>query len=343
MKKIFFSIIFLVENIYAHSQNITVQQVNSDADVLAYVKQENYDKDNAPQWNHFYLTDGTEWKSYYNLSTQQVASVEENMQHTSWQKADVNGDGKPDLIVNGYIARRPKDWNTSTFKLLVFLSQRGNGYVELNLIDDQLDKFPSYFDVLPSDTVNYLKVYRWQPDADAALKLPLKIDTLRYHNMLDNFVNYSQYLYEKNIQKIDYLVKDFQPDTYKELSVEKLNEKYANVVISIMQPDSKTPSTFKARMTTALWGSVDSLMRSIPLRGDSTVYNSSIQDEKLPIVTTIYYTDGSKKIIKDYDGDVSFSLMTLYQTFETIIGRTLDEYQQRQQRISEFMDDMFSF
>lgn len=343
MRNFLFVIIFSVIGNCALSQDITISQISSDADALAFVKQENYDKETAPQWHHFYLTDGDEWKSYYNLSKQQSDSVEQNMSAMRWQKADLNMDGKPDLIVSGYIARRPEDWTTATFKLLVFFSDRGNGSIEMNLIDDKLDKYPAYFNIVSPDGDNrqYLQIYRWHTGGNGlANVVPLRSDTLKYNDVLDYFVQRSTYLNPSAVQRIDYRMQENISGAYHVLSLENINDKSFPVNISLVQPGTKSPDSYKARLTKTLWNNIDTLARSIRFSKDSIVYdNDTYANNKLPITLTIQFKDGTKKIIRDYDADASFTLMTIYQVFEEIINNTLDMYRQRQQQIQQMDDD----
>ena len=341
MRNILCIILFSAIGNYALSQDITISQINSDADVLAFVKQENYDKATAPQWNHFYLTDGTEWKSYYNLSKHQIDSIEQNAPTLRWQKADLNMDGKPDLVVSGYIARRPEDWSTATFKLLVFFSDRGNGSVEMNLIDDKLDKYPAYFNIVSlDDDRQYLQIYRWHTgNSTLANTAPLRSDTLQYNDVLDYFVQRSAYLNPLDIQRIDYHVQENLNGAYHLLSLGNINDKSFPINISLAQP-GRNPDSYKARLTKTLWNNIDTLARSIRFAGDSIVYdNDTYANNKLPITLTIQFKDGTKKIVRDYDADASFTLMTIYQVFEEIINNTLDMYQQRQQQMQQMNND----
>ncbi|HEY0297817.1 MAG TPA: hypothetical protein VGB84_01225, partial [Arachidicoccus sp.] len=329
-----------VFSVSAISQSLTVGQVNSDQSVLAFVKQENYSKETAPQWNHFYLTDGAEWLNYYNLSGVEIDSVNENVKTLRWQKADLNGDAKPDLIVSGYIARRPNDRATTTFKLLVFLSQRGNGYTEMNLIDDQLDKYPAYFNVVTLDDGNaYLQLHRWQTGANTAMQIPLLTDTLRYNNTLDYFVHLSNYLYPQDVQRVDYHVQEDWHGSYHTLTVENVNGNSFPIVISQMHPPYKVPSVYRAKLTKVLWANIDTLMRSLNISSDTVVYNQTNTLDKLSITVTIHYIDGTKKVIKDYDADASYTLMSMYQVFEDIVNNTLDLYEQRQIQMQQSMQD----
>ena len=340
--KYFFLILFQTLMMTAFSQKIKMEQINSDEQVLNFVQQENYSAQDAPQWKYFHLTDGTEWNSYYNLSKQQADSIEQLLPHASWQKTDLNNDGKPDLIVSGYIARRPKDWSTATFMLLVFLSQRGNGYVEMNLLDNLSEKYPAYFDALSMNGNNFLQVFRWRIDAeDITAALPLQIDTVQYNSALNNFVNSVDNLTAQDIQKINYWVKDDESNAFHQITLvnpSNNKSKYIDIVVSIRQTGDKSPSTFKAKMQLDLWRTLDTLARSMPLHSDSTVLRNEVP--KLPITTAFYFADGTKKIITDFGGNTSYSLSALYQAFEEMIEDTYDKYQQRQELRNEMIDDM---
>lgn len=343
MKIFALALIFAVLSTGVMSQNITIDQINSDADVLAFVKQENYDKETAPQWDHFYLTNGNEWKNYYNLSTGQIDSVDQNMTTFRWQKADLNMDGRPDLVVSGYIARRPADWSTATYKLLVFFSDRGNGSIEMNLIDDKLDKYPAYFNIISlGDNLQYLQIYRWHTGDNNALvnAVPLRADTLKYNDVLDYFVQRSTYLNPSGVLRINYQVQENLNGAYHVLSLENINDKSFPINISLIEPGKTTPDKYRARLTKQLWNNIDTLARNIRIGKDSIVYdNDTYAGNKLPIILTIYFKDGTKKVVKDYDADASFTLMTLYQVFEEIISNTLDMYQQRQQQLLQMDND----
>lgn len=339
--KYFFLVALQMLTVSAFAQNIKMEQINSDQSAADFIKQENYSAQDAPQWMFFNLTDGTEWNSYYNLSRQQIDSVGQLLPHASWQKTDLNNDGKTDLIVSGYIARRPKDWNTATFKLLVFLSQKGNGYIELNLLDNLSEKYPAYFNTLSVNGKTCLQLFRWQlDDEDIMAALPLQTDTIQYNDVLGNFVNSSNYLASQDIQKINYFVKDDENGAFHQITLinPNNNSKYIDIVVRILPMGSKSPTTLKAKMQLDLWRTIDTLARSIPLHNDSVVLRS--ETDKLPIITTLYFADGSKKTVTDFGGNISFSLGALYQAFEEMIGDTYDKYQQRQELRDEMIDDM---
>ena len=339
--KYFFLVLFQMLTVLTFSQQIKIDQINSDQQVYNFIQQENYSPQDAPQWKFFNLTDGTEWNSYYNLSKQQTDSVGQLLPHTSWQKIDLNNDGKPDLIVSGYVARRPKDWNTATFKLLVFLSQRGNEYVELNLLDNRSEKYPAYFNALSMNGNNCLQVFRWQLDAeDMNVALPLQTDTVQYNGMLNNFVNSPNYLASQDIQKINYLVKDDGNNASHQITLINPNNnksKYIDVIVSLMPAGSKSPITYKAKMQLDLWQTIDTLARSISFRSDSVVLRS--ETNRLPIITTMYFADGTKKTITDFGGNMSFSLSALYQAFDEMIEDTYNQYQQRREEENDAIDD----
>ncbi|MDE1192464.1 MAG: hypothetical protein PW786_10035 [Arachidicoccus sp.] len=337
MRRILLTVIFIyVVGTSGFSQSeISVSQISSDADAIVFVRQQNYDKETAPQWNHFYLTEGNEWQSFYNLSKAQIDSLHRDMQTFRWQKADLNRDGKPDLIVSGYIARRPGDWSTTTFKLLVFLSQRGNDYQEMNLIDDKLDKYPAYFSLVNIENQNYLQLYRWHIDSKAAENIPLRSDTLTYNATLGYFVHLSGYLNPLTLQRIDYDVQENTGGSHHHLSIENMNGASFPMSITFVRPEQTKPEIFKAKLTKLLWNNLDTLVRNIQFTGDSIIYNDETEGDKLPITLTLQFSNGSKKVIIDYDADASYTLMTIYQVFEDIINNTLDLYEQRQQQIQQ--------
>lgn len=339
MRNVVFIIILMALCYTTSAQSININNISTDADALAFVKQENYDKTDAPQWNHFYLTDGTEWKDYYNFSNRQVDSIQQNMSVSSWQKVDLNQDGKPDLIISGYIARRPKDWTTASFKLLVFLSDRGNGNIQMNLIDDKLDKYPAYFSIISLNQMPYLQLYRWHLSTSNLNDVPLRRDTLQYDATLNYFVQHSDYLNPLEIQQIDYVVQENHSGDYHLLSIENRGSNSFPISISFKDASTKTPVNYKARLTKELWNSIDTLVRNIRFTRDTIVYNDETEGDKLPIILSIRFSDSSIRSVKDYDANASYTLMSIYQIFESIISNTLDLYEQRQQQLQQMNDD----
>jgi hypothetical protein len=64
------------------------------------------------------------------------------------------------------------------------------------------------------------------------------------------------------------------------------------------------------------------------------------ETDRLPITTTLFLSDGNKKIITDFGGNTSFTLSALYQAFEEMISDTYDQYKQRQEYRNELINDM---
>lgn len=330
---------------------LTVDQVNNDSLALTFVKQQNYSKNEAPQWKFFYLTTGQEWKSYFNFSAAQTSQLTSEMHSMNWQKADINGDHKMDLIVSGYIARRPGDWSTATFKLLVFLSQSGKGYQELNLLTENAEKFPAYFDLIRLQQKDFIRLFRWQlPEQgqtqQQAQQQPYQIDTVSYSNFWSAFINQHEAgLNRKQIQMIVYKAQEDAGGAYHALTIFNSSEKKTNIEISTWQPKEKTPSNYKARLSKTLWEQLDTLSRSIQVAqvpgGDSVILNHRFNSQDLPVTLTLHFQDGSTQKIVDYGAQGSFTLMTVYGCMENIIQNVFDQMQQRQQIIQSLSDGVF--
>lgn len=339
MKHFLCILTFSLLGVTAFSQ-LKVSEITSDSLALKFVREVNYSKTQAPQWNHFYLTEGTEWNAYYNLTKEQQSKVLETNHYLNWAKADLNNDGKEDLIVGGYIARRPGDWSTATFKVLLFLSQKGNLYTEQDLLDDQSAKYPAYFSLTPLNGKDYLTMYRWRIDiSDKNRSLPVKIDTLNYSNPIDAFVNYYKALQQPDIVKIQYKAFDDFTGSYHEAVLENSDKKRIDLSIYTKQSTETKPQLLKAKLSEGLWMQLDTLSRSLPKIGNQANHQQQLKKDALPTELTIYYADGVNVKFIDYGEETSYTLSAINQVFESIIQNTFDQMAQRQQYINQMTQD----
>lgn len=333
MKKLLLFLSILLSSDAVFSQ-LTVDMVDSDSTVLHFVQQQNYDVKKAPQWKFFYLTNGDEWNSYYNLSREQQSVVAQQDPTLRWSKADINGDGKQDLVVSGYIARRPGDWSTATFKLLIFLSQPGTDYSEVDLIGGQQSaKFPVYFNIVKMDDKDLLRIYQWRNLSDS--RIPLEIDTLKYNNRIDAFVNADQPLSPSDITQLQYRVYDDQLGSYHEALIVPKAGKAADLTISVKQYNDKTPQIYRVKIVQSLWMQIDTLARSLQLPKENNIFPAAEGSTQLPVELTLFYGDSSRKFVKDSNGEISYTFISLYQTMETIIQSAFDQIERRQEILTQ--------
>lgn len=350
MKKILLNIITPVVvclSTLPASAQLTVDQVHSDSTALAFVQQQNYSKEHAPQWHFFYLTTGNEWQSYYNFSQQRTQELAAEMHAFKWEKADFNGDGKPDLLVSGYIAKKPGDWATATFKILAFQSLAGKGYAQYNLLTENAEKYPAYMDFIRLDNHNFIRLFRWQlPDKRA--DRPYQLDTLTFDPYWSSFINvHDATLRRKDIQKIEYRSQEDLQGSYHGLTLDNSNEKRTQAIVALWQKGEKEPETYKAKLTKGLWANLDTLIQKVQptsfSTNDSVVIHPKVNATDLPVTLTIYFKDGSHKKIIDYGGESTFTLMTVYGCMESITENVLLQVQQRQQMLQGLTDDVFGY
>lgn len=328
-------------------QHLTIDQINSDSLALRYVKEMNYDAKTAPQWKFFYLTTGQEWQSYFNFSEQEVQEYQEQTHAQKWLKTDLNADGKPDLIVSGYIAKKPGDWATATFKVLAYISQSGKSYAALNLLPDGIDKYPAYFSEVQVENKSFLKLTKWQV-RDQVSHLPFQSDTLRFSPYWDSFLNIHQTkMRSSEIAQINYKVMEDLKGSYHALNIDLETTKKTNMDIIIKRATEKEPDINKARLAKELWVQMDTLIRSSyvtgRLKGDTTVIHHDLNSEQLPIFLTVTYKDGHKETIQDYGAGATYSVMTIYSCMENIIQNVFDQLQKRQWMLNSFIDGALEF
>ncbi|MGF7229871.1 hypothetical protein [Arachidicoccus sp.] len=339
MKQFLLIVIFFLFGLTAFSQ-LKVSEVESDSAALRLVKEVNYSKTQAPQWHHFYLTQGDEWNAYYNLTKKQQGEISETNHYLKWVKEDINNDGKEDLIVNGYIARKPGDWSTATFKVIVFLSQPGNLYIEQDLLDSHSAKYPAYFNINTIDGKKYIILYRWRVALSEKNKdLPITIDTLTYKNPIDAFVNYYKELRQPDIAKVQYKVLDDFAGSYHEGVLENDGKKKVDLSIYTKQSTDKSPQLLKAKLSKNLWMQLDTLVRSVPEKDYKLNHPPQLTKDLLPTALTIFYSDGSKVRIINYGDATSYTLSAIDQLFESIIQNTFDQMVQRRQYVNEMMEN----
>lgn len=328
MKQIIFCIGLILSGSNGIAQ-MTIAQIASDSDVVDFVKQQNYSK-GAPQWNHFYLTDGMEWNNYFNLDTPQnvLTGLQGNV--NSWKKVDINSDGKMDLVVSGYIARQPGDWTTAVFKVLVFLTtEKKNTYDKLNLLTDDIERFPAYFSTLSVGDKNLIQLFYSQNDNTVKNGRPYTVDTLRYYSFVKNFIDYTGNLYPKELQKIDYFVKDAMSDAYHRVTIEKRLDGKCFISYTIKDADSRNIESHTLKIRNSFFQSLDSLARQYTVNGNEITINDEDDTGITPVQTTIWYNDGSKKTIKDYGGINNYTLLAIYQTMEGAMRTAVNKIENR--------------
>lgn len=315
---------------------MTIAQIGSDSDVISFIKQQNYAKD-APQWNHFYLTDGTEWNNYFNLDAQQSSLAGGFTNLKSWQQTDINNDGKTDLVVSGYIARQPGDWATAVFKVLVFLAtNKRNNYDKLNLLTDDIDRFPAYFNTLSAGGKNLIQLYYSQDNNTAKSGQPFTADTLQYNAFVKNFIDYAGCLYPQDIEKIDYFVKDATSDAFHRVTIERKHDGKCFIAYSAKDAGSKNIESHTLKIRNGYFQNLDSLVRQYTADGNDILISNGEDTSAALVVTTILYNDGSKKIIKDYGGVNNYTLLAMYQTMEDAMHIAVNKIENR----TEFWDGL---
>ncbi|GAB3367107.1 hypothetical protein GCM10027566_39430 [Arachidicoccus ginsenosidivorans] len=329
------------------AQDLTIDQINSDDAALLYVKQMNYDAKQAPQWKFFYLTTGNEWQSYYNFSNQQIAAYEQQTQATKWFKTDLNGDGKTDLIVSGYIAKRPGDWATATFKILVFLSEQGKNYTEVNILPENSDKYPAYFNQLTLNNKHYIQLSRWLIQNNAS-ELPYQQDTVTFSKYWGSFLNYHKRgMRSSDITSINYKVMEDLAGSYHALNIDLLSSKKTNMEIIVKNAKEKVPDINKARLAKGLWVEMDTLIRSSYVvgrkKGDTTFISHENNNEQLPTFLTVTYADGHTETVQDYSPGASYSMMNIYNCMENIIQNVFAQLQRRQEILSSMISGGLDF
>jgi len=332
---------------FSWGQELTIDQINSDDAVLLYVKQMNYDAKQAPQWKFFYLTTGNEWQSYYNFSQQEIADYQSKAQSSKWIKTDLNHDGKTDLIVSGYIAKRPGDWATATFKILVFLSGQGKNYTEVNLLPENSDQYPAYFNQVTLHNKHYIQLNRWliQNNHPGA---PFQQDTLSFSTYWESFLNYhEQGLRPSKITSISYKVMEDLAGSFHALNIDLLSTKKTNMEIIVKNAKEKVPDINKARLAKGLWVEMDTLIRSSYVKGrqkgDTTVVSQEYNRDQLPTFLTVTYADGHTETVQDYGQGATFSMMNIYNCMENIIQNVFAQLQRRQEILSSMIGGGLDF
>ncbi|HEY0297816.1 MAG TPA: hypothetical protein VGB84_01220 [Arachidicoccus sp.] len=336
--KQFFVTLFLMIVFNAAYTQVILSQINSDGLVLQFVKQKNYSTD-APQWNHFYLTRGDEWKDYANLEQNREREIAQLLPSKSWLKSDLNGDGKDDLMVSGYVARSMGDRSDAVFKMLVFLSTaKKNDYDEVDLLNEASNNFPAYCDVILVDNVPFIRLYKWILPKDEAVNSPVEVDTLQYNSFVKNFVNYAAVLYPSGIRRIDYSVKDDPSGSYHSVNIVKMPGNNYTIQVILQPSGNKKPETHSLRIKKDLFNNVDSLVRHLHIRDSSTILDADDSSENLPIGTTIYYVNGTKKIIHDYGQNADYTLLAIYKTMEDAMSVTLQRIENRNEFWGELIE-----
>lgn len=329
MKQILFFIILILAASDGFAQT-AIAQINSDSDVISFIRQQNYSKD-APQWNHFYLTDGTEWNNYFNLNAQQNSLAGGFSNLKSWQKTDINNDGKTDLVVSGYIARQPGDWTTAVFKVLVFLqTNKKNNYDKINLLTDDVDRFPAYFDMFTLNGKNFIRLFYSQNDNAQKASQPFTTDTLQYNSFVKNFIGYCGSLYPEAVQKIDYYVKDATSDAYHRVTIEKKQDGKCFIAYAAKDAGSANIESHTLKIRNDYFQSLDSLVRQYTVEGNEIVIGNDDDTSTVsPVITTITYNDGSRKVIKDCGNTNNYTLLAIYQTMEDAMQTAINKIENR--------------
>lgn len=345
MKRYLYKASLLLLAIFAAAASygqLTIDQIDSDSAALRYVRQMNYDAKAAPQWKFFYLTTGNEWASYFNFSESEIAKYQQKMPTKSWLKTDINGDGKTDLLVSGYIARKPGDWGTATFKILAFLSQPGKRYAELNILTKESEKYPAYIEPALAAGKSALALYRWQVHQGKKGDQPYISDLLGYNTYWDSFVDITDKpMRNAEIQYVSYKMMENVDGSYHAVNIDLLTTKKNNMEVVVNSASAKEPETHKARLTKDLWSHMDTLLRNSyvtgQVNGDTTVVRHDFNSTQLPIYLTIVYKDGHKQTIQDYDNGANYSIITIYSCMENIIQNVFEQLQNRQMLLNSMI------
>ena len=332
---------------FGYSQSLTVEQVSSDSTALRFIREENYDAKKAPQWKFFYLTTGKEWQSYFNFSQQEVSELSSSLSPKRWFKEDLNEDGKEDLVVSGYIAKRPGDWATATFKILVYLSKPGKGYVGYNLLTDEADKYPAYVSQLHIDDKNYLKLNEWAVESDRRNQ-PFTSDTVYYSPYWETYLNYHhQGLRQAEIKGVSYKVMEDREGSYHEVNIDLESTKKTNMEVITKNAQDKEPDINRVRLAPALWTRMDTLIRSSYVtgrtKGDTTVVHHDPLSDLLPVYLTVHYKDGHSETVQDYGMGANYSQMTIYSCMENIIQNVFAQLQRRMELLNGVSDALGGF
>ena len=332
----------------ARSQKqIKIEDINTDSLALAFVKQSNYDPESGPQWKFFYLSSGKEWQSYFNFSKEDKAKYWEQQNTFRWLKTDLNLDGKADLVVSGYIAKRPENWATATFKILAFVSQPGSQYAEVNLLTGDDGKYPAYFSQLLINGQRHLLLERWKI-GDQIANRPYLRDTVDFSTYWNGFVNYTQRpLRMAEISSIDYKVMEDLEGSYHGLFIDLQTTKKTNMEVRTLSAGEKTPNINRARLAADLWTHLDTLVRGSYVtgrkKGDTTVMHHDFNSQQLATYLTVVYKDGHKEVIQDYGDGGTYSLMNIYSCMEHIIQNVFEQLERREMFLNSMIDGSFDY
>ena len=223
----------------------------------------------------------------------------------SWQTADINGDGKKDLIVSGRVENLiANSWTKYSF--LVFLSNEDRFSV-IELLPEFKNYYPAYFNLINEKDKTLIELTRVAPDYKH--EYVIKKDTL---NLIDSF------FYEKPLAAISPLIDTISFFTSSNWA--GLPQIFFTVATNGYAFYNKTTGWLKgdevkahAQIDSRQLTSFVELLNRIDVQGLKPSYTLHDVFDAGTSHLLIKFRDGTLKRIDDYGHQGNFALLSIYK------------------------------
>ena len=284
----------------AYSQ-LSIEKLNSDSSVKQFIIQAKSNNNPESEWNNFNFI---KWENekLYPLSDS-ITNIQK------WLKADINNDGKQDIIVSGALTY---PWGNN-FILLAFLST-DSAYRQINLMPIFGEIRPIYFKPIfinEKECFELIKVgagYNWRSPQ-------LVKDTIVF--MFNDFVNYNKNPTHQTFDSLFFFTNYvWKPYNISYLTITNTgNMIYKKGAYSRDKEFNEYAVLSKQKLKE--FEQLLNYVNPLSLRNDYT----NAEDIECTHIT-IKYTDGTYKTINDYGSFGTYSLKALYNKCNEFIENT---------------------
>lgn len=288
--------------VHKRSDAQSPDKVNSDEEVKELVRKTKFANDDS-RGKNFELTTGNEVLQYKEPT--ESTSRFSAMKTKSWQKADLNKDGKMDVVVSG-VRKEGKSYGEQiTYSLLFFLSGKDSFSVQ-EILPEFKNFYPTYFDLLRRGDEVCVEVIRLQSNRHSGFDF--RRDTLSvYHTSFFETTNEKatsdpdifRYYSSSNwggMPQPDFTLSSSGEATYRRRKG-LFNDEDINSIANADSNDLRTFFGFLSRMN------VQQLNSKYTLAGVFDVGTSHL---------VIKFKDGTEKRIDDYGHQGTFGLVSIY-------------------------------
>lgn len=326
---------------FAQAQKFRIDKINSDATALSQIKSY-LRNDQQFDWSTFQFVNGTEWQKSYNYSLDFAKKYAQQRGYSKWKITNLNNDGVPDFVCNGFTLND----KVPIYHALAFVSEKKNEYLIYDLMNGNMNAFPTYYSIIGPASTDTSKSDRivldsWMADVNFPnpQNLPLRVDTVLFHQNV--FLNYSSAHDTSTISSIQY-----------ELINESTSER-SRLLFSGLQTgrkgrfelvayDGKDSVIQRGGILQNVYQHPIDLLHYMNFPKYKSFYSSNDGAPELITRVTVMYQNGTVKSVTDQTKDADFSLDALYGFMENVSSEISQAIYQRRTQWTQPVDDMYN-